>query len=68
VPIGPDGYYGSSDWQAMSLRRRAGADCVVDVERTGAVLAERSVAASRDAASVFADTASVPREAEAGEQ
>jgi len=41
VPIGPDGYYGSSDWESMWRRPQSAAqspllDCAVDPERVGA--------------------------------
>ena len=84
MPIGPDGYYGSSDWESMWRRPQSAAqspllDCAVDPERVGALLDGRltepereaallETAASDDDATVFADTAAVLREAESEEQ
>ena len=76
MAIGPDGYYGSVDWEATFPSRRPPA---VDSERVGSLLDGRlsgtarnsalaEVAASDDDYDVFADTAAVLREAESGEQ
>jgi hypothetical protein len=78
--LGPDGYFGSSDWEATNPPRRPYTrDRVVDAECIGAVLDGALSGAERDAAlveipdsdddeTVFADTAGVLREVEAGEQ
>ena len=76
VTIGPDGYYGSADWEATFPPRRPS---TVDSERVGSLLDGRlsgtardsalaEVAASDDDYDVFADTAAVLREAESEEQ
>ena len=73
--VGPDGYYGSSDWSDELPRpRRVAPNAparVVDPERVDALLDGRStgaeheaalgeIAASDDDADVFADTVAVP--------
>lgn len=74
--IGPDGYYGSSDWEAAFPTRRPPAG---RSERVGSLLDGRLSGAARDSAlaevaasdddyEVFADTAAVLREAETDEQ
>ena len=74
MPIGPDGYYGSSDWEAMWARPRVPAGSVDD-QRIGALLDGRldggereaalmDLAASEDDGTVFYDAAAVLREAE----
>lgn len=74
--IGPDGYYGSSDWEAAFPTRRPPPG---GSERVGSLLDGRLSGAARDSAlaevaasdddyEVFADTAAVLREAETEEQ
>jgi hypothetical protein len=74
--IGPDGYYGSADWEATFPCRRPAA---VDTERVGSLLDGRLSGTERDSAlaevtasdgdyDVFADTAAVLREAESEEE
>ena len=76
MAIGPDGYYGSSDWEAAFPTRHPPAG---GSERVGSLLDGRlsgpardsalaEVAASDDDYEVFADTAAVLREAESEEQ
>jgi hypothetical protein len=76
MAVGPDGYFGSADWEATFPPRRAPA---VGLERVGSLLDGRltgperdsglaEVAASDSDYEVFADTAAVLREAESEEQ
>jgi hypothetical protein len=79
VPIGPDDYYGSSDWEAMwSPPPRHVPPGSVDDQRICALLDGRLDGVEREAAlmdlaaseadgSVFHDTAAVLREAEEAE-
>lgn len=57
--IGPDGFYGSSDWENMwwqpppqSLAQSQVLDCAVDPERVGALLDGRLTGPEREAALV----------------
>ena len=76
MAIGPDGYFGSVDWEAAFPPRRSPA---VGSERAGSLLGGRLGGTARDSAlaqvaasdgdyEVFADTAAVLREAASEEQ
>ena len=76
MAIGPDGFFGSADWEATFPPRRPS---TVDSEHVGSLLDGRlsgtardsalsEVAASDDDYDVFADTAAVLRDAESEEQ